>query len=95
MAEEQHPVTGRVVTIGRYPVKSMRGEELDATEVTGRGVLGDRAYALVDAETGRVVSAKNPRRWPNLFDLQAAYAEPPRDRPHRRRGTRACPVALT
>ena len=38
---------------------------------------GDRAYALVDAETGNVASAENPRKWPNLFDHRAAFAEPP------------------
>jgi MOSC domain-containing protein len=70
---------GRVVAIWRYPVKSMLGEELNATEVTARGLLGDRAHALIDAETGKVASAKSPRRWPTLFDFRAAYVEPPRD----------------
>jgi uncharacterized protein YcbX len=54
----------------------MLGEELDSAEVTERGLLGDRVYALVDAETGKVASAKNPRRWPNLFDFQARFVEP-------------------
>ena len=40
---------GSVVALWRYPVKSMMGEELNATEVTERGLLGDRAYALVDS----------------------------------------------
>jgi uncharacterized protein len=66
------------VAIGRYPVKSMMGEELNAVEVTEHGLLGDRALALVDAETGKVASAKNPRRWPNLFDFRASYVQPPR-----------------
>jgi uncharacterized protein YcbX len=79
MSTAQGTVAGRVVAIARYPVKSMLGEELNATEVTDRGLLGDRAYALIDAETGKVASAKNPRRWPNLFDFRAAYVEPPRD----------------
>jgi uncharacterized protein YcbX len=78
MAQAQS-LSGRVVAIWRYPVKSMLGEELNATEVTGQGVLGDRAYALIDVETGKVVSAKNPRRWPGLFDFRAAFVEPPRD----------------
>lgn len=78
MGEVKPAVTGVVVAIWRYPVKSMMGEELNATEVTERGVLGDRALALIDAENGKVVSAKNPRRWPNLFDFRAAYVEPPR-----------------
>src|SRR5947208_842229 len=79
MAGSQGSVAGRVVAVWRYPVKSMMGEELNATEVTEHGLLGDRAYALIDAETGKVASAKNPRRWPNLFDFRAAYREPPRD----------------
>ena len=47
-------------------------------DVTARGFLGDRAMALMDTETGKVASAKNPWRWPNLFDFRAAYVEPPR-----------------
>src|SRR5262245_23035551 len=76
MSASQGPVAGRVVAIVRYPVKSMMGEELNATEVTDHGLLGDRAYALIDAETGKVASAKNPRCWPTLFDFRAAYVEP-------------------
>src|SRR4051794_2081354 len=68
---------GTITAIWRYPVKSMLGEELDASAVTDQGLLGDRGYALVDAETGKVASAKNPKRWPNLFDCHAAFAEPP------------------
>jgi uncharacterized protein len=68
---------GTITAIWRYPVKSMMGEELDASAVTEQGVLGDRAYALVDAENGKVASAKNPKRWPNLFQCHAALTEPP------------------
>jgi len=66
-----------VVSLWRYPVKSMMGEELNATEVTERGLVGDRAYALVDSSDGKVASAKNPRKWPHLFDFRAAFVEPP------------------
>jgi len=69
---------GAVVSLWRYPVKSMMGEELNATEVTDRGLLGDRAYALVDSSDGKVATAKNPRKWPNLFDFRAIFIEPPR-----------------
>jgi uncharacterized protein len=62
---------GSVVALWRYPVKSMMGEELFASDVTERGLFGDRAYALVEIETGKVVSAKNPRKWGNLFDFAA------------------------
>src|SRR5712692_2818507 len=74
-----HPIQtdlGAVASIWRYPVKSMMGEELNATEVTERGLFGDRAYALVDSSDGKVATAKNPRKWPNLFDFRATFIEP-------------------
>ena len=55
----------------------MLGEELNASEISRLGVLGDRAYALVDQETGQVVSAKNPKKWPDFFAYRAAYVAPP------------------
>src|SRR5436190_6098808 len=69
--------TGSVVGLWRYPVKSMMGEELNAAEVTERGLVGDRQFAVVDAETGKVAGAKNPRKWGNFFDYRAAYVEAP------------------
>jgi uncharacterized protein len=69
--------SGSVLSIWRYPIKSMIGEELSASDVTERGLLGDRAYALVDVETGKVVSAKNPRKWGNMFDFRAVLVNTP------------------
>ena len=69
--------TGKVVSIWRYPVKSMLGEELNSSYVTERGLVGDRAYALIDEETGRVASAKNPRKWEKLFDFRSVFMDPP------------------
>src|SRR5436190_9041992 len=80
---------GSVVTLWRYPVKSMMGEELNSSEVTGRGLLGDRQFAVVDRATGKVGGAKNPRKWGNFFDFRAAYAEPPKT------GARISPVRIT
>jgi uncharacterized protein len=68
---------GSVVSIRRYPVKSMQGEELNAADVGDRGLFGDRAYALIDEADGKVVSAKNPRKWPRMFDCHAAFVAPP------------------
>ena len=69
---------GSVGSLWRYPIKSMMGEELNAIAVTERGLLGDRAYALMDRSTGKVASAKNPRKWRNLLEFAATYTEPPR-----------------
>jgi uncharacterized protein YcbX len=68
---------GSLASLHRYPVKSMMGEDLNAAYLTPGGLFGDRAFALCDAETGKVVSAKNPRKWPNLFNYRAAYTRPP------------------
>lgn len=78
MATSSKITIGTVVSVRRYPVKSMQGEELNAAWVTPRGMLGDRVLALVDVENGKVVSAKNPRKWPAMFDFRSEFAEPPR-----------------
>jgi len=70
-------VVGPVAGLWRYPVKSMQGEELDQVSANERGFLGDRAYALIDKDSGKVGSAKNPRRWPKLLDFRAVFREPP------------------
>src|SRR6266545_5601175 len=75
MANIRQSELGSVVSLWRYPVKSMMGEELNASEVTERGLLGDRAYALVDRSDGKVASAKNPRKWPRLFEFRAAFLD--------------------
>src|ERR671937_769833 len=84
-----HRGEGSVVALWRYPVKSMLGEELNASAVTTRGLLGDRAYALVDRSDGKVASAKNPRKWPQLFDFRAAFVDTPRT------GAKVPPVRIT
>ena len=39
--------------------------------------MGDRSYALLDLETDKVVSAKNPKKWPEIFSFHARYTEAP------------------
>jgi uncharacterized protein YcbX len=70
-------VKGTTVSIWRCPVKSMLGEELNSSDVTKLGLVGDRAYALIDKETGKVASARNPRKWEKLFDYPSVFMETP------------------
>jgi hypothetical protein len=77
MASSARTDVGSVVALWRYPVKSMIGEELNAADVTEGGLMGDRAYALVDSADGKVTSAKNPRKWPRMFDFRARLVAPP------------------
>lgn len=69
---------GWLVALWRYPVKSMQGEEIHGAAITERGIVGDRAYAILDRATGHIASAKHPRKWGRLFACRAAFAEPPR-----------------
>ncbi|MBD2068836.1 MOSC domain-containing protein [Leptolyngbya sp. FACHB-671] len=72
-------VVGAIASLWRYPVKSMLGEEIEVSKVTARGLAGDRAYALLDVQSGKVASAKNPKKWAKLLDYQAALTEMPHD----------------
>ena len=62
----------RVRSLHRYPVKSMLGEVVTTLFVDERGADGDRRLALLDDETGRVASAKQPRLWRRLLQCQAS-----------------------
>ena len=88
MTQSQQQESGTVLSLWRYPVKSMMGEELSEAYVQDQGVLGDRAYALLDSETGKAASAKNPGKWPTLFSFHATFLE-------RLRGAKMPPVEIT
>ncbi len=54
-------MTHRVVSLRRYPVKSMGGEALTSVEFEARGIVGDRLFAVRDGDN-RLASFKNTRR---------------------------------
>jgi uncharacterized protein YcbX len=66
----------RVAELWRYPVKSLQGEQLDGAAVTDSGIVGDRAYAIFDLDTGLGLTA---RRVPELLFASARLVAP--DRP--------------
>ncbi|MGH9287814.1 MAG: MOSC domain-containing protein [Acidimicrobiales bacterium] len=80
---------GAVKALWRFPVKSMRGEKVEVADLTQRGLVGDRAYALVDTETGKVMSAKSPRLGQNLLGCRASFIDAPRE------GDEQPPVRIT
>lgn len=77
MNDQIGETVGTVATLSRFPVKSMQGERLTTAELMEHGVVGDRAYALVETETGKVMSAKNPRLGTQLLSCRAAFVETP------------------
>lgn len=70
-------LAGSIHALFRHPVKSMAAERLEqAVVLADHGVQGDRAFAVLDVETGRIASAKNPRRWGALLDYRAQFVRP-------------------
>jgi uncharacterized protein YcbX len=49
--------TGIIDQLWRYPVKSLQGEQLTSVEITDV-IPGDRAWGVIDAATGQLLSAK-------------------------------------
>jgi uncharacterized protein YcbX len=80
---------GRVSAIWRFPVKSMLGESLTEAHMTDAGIVGDRAYALIDEETGKVVSAKSVKLFPDMLRCSATFVGTPAA------DSSSAPVAIT
>ncbi len=71
-------MTGALVgRLWQYPVKSMQGEEVEQILLGPGGVAGDRAYGFVDVESGKLASAKRPKRFGALLDCRARFLTPP------------------
>jgi uncharacterized protein YcbX len=60
----------RVAQLWRYPVASMAGECVPRLRFARHAVVGDRAFALVSARTGRVLTA---RQVPQLASASARW----------------------
>jgi uncharacterized protein YcbX len=68
----------KLAEIRRYPIKSLLGEQLATAEVDQRGLVGDRLWAVRDAD-GKLGSGKNTRRFrrmPGLFTLRGRVGDP-------------------
>lgn len=55
----------------------MRGESLGQVDITKRGLVGDRAFALIEVDTGKVVSAKSVRHFPDVLNFRAFFLRAP------------------
>jgi len=64
---------GRVLEIGRFPVKSMLGESPSSAKIVAAGLVGDRTHGLCDVASGKVASAKDPRLWAGLLAFRARH----------------------
>jgi uncharacterized protein YcbX len=66
-------VTGTVISLHRWPVKSMGGEPVERLRVDRRGAAGDRAHAVYDEFKGRP-RRLTAREAPRLLAWRARYA---------------------
>ncbi|GAA3162711.1 MOSC domain-containing protein [Planomonospora alba] len=64
---------GSVGRILRWPVKSLRGEEIEQARFDGRGMAGDRAYALVDERDGREGRRLTVRQRAEMLHWSSGY----------------------
>ena len=48
----------QIVELWRYPIKSLGGERLAASEVTDLGLVGDRSWGIEDAATGNILTGR-------------------------------------
>ena len=58
-----------VSEIWRYPVKSLKGERLNETEITKLGIPGDRQIAVIRTINGRFLTSRSR---PKLLGLQGS-----------------------
>jgi hypothetical protein len=73
-------VVGTVLSLARYPVKSMGGEPLHEATVTPRGLVGDRVWAVYTADGG-IGSGKTSQRFRRIDGLLELTARGNGDRP--------------
>jgi uncharacterized protein len=58
-----------VSEIWRYPIKSLKGERLQGTEITKLGIPGDRQIAVIRTINGRFLTSRSK---PKLLGLQGS-----------------------
>lgn len=75
LTEAMAPIAARIAGLWRYPVASLRGEALDALDFAAAGVVGDRGYAVLDADKGVLVGSSRPG-WDALITWNARYLGP-------------------
>src|SRR5687768_6483147 len=69
---------GRVESLWRYPVKSMRGEALPTLFAGFPGVYGDRAYAFLSSAAPKGFPYFTGRERPHMLQYRPAYRCPER-----------------
>lgn len=48
----------QIAELWRYPIKSLGGERMEASEVTELGLVGDRSWGIEDVATGNILTGR-------------------------------------
>lgn len=76
MSQSQRQPVGRLKTIYRHPVKSMRGEALQEAEVAWHGLVGDRRFSFVRSGNFAGFPWLTGRVLPEMVSYTARYDRP-------------------
>ena len=79
MANEdaKNDVVGRVVSLFRYPVKSMGAQVLDEVDVSWQGLVGDRRWAFIQGGHERSdFPWLTVRELPLMWTYQPSFMDP-------------------
>jgi uncharacterized protein YcbX len=68
-------VVGRVESLWRYPVKSMRGETMPEAYVSFSGILGDRLYAVHNSAAATAFPYLTARTRPEMLRYRPFFQE--------------------
>src|SRR5215470_3616705 len=71
-------VVGKVESLWRYPVKSMRGEEIKQSYLGFSGVYGDRLYAFHDTAAPKEFPFLTGREQEQMLLYQPKFRQPER-----------------
>jgi uncharacterized protein YcbX len=69
-------IIGKVESLWRYPVKSMRGEELDAAFLGFAGIYGDRLFAFRSAASPKGFPYLTAREQPEMLRYRPRFRHP-------------------
>lgn len=64
---------GSLSRLHRWPVKSLRGEQIDAARLDDRGLAGDRGHVLIDLRPNRAGGVLTVRQIPGLLAWESGY----------------------
>ena len=74
--QENMSIIGKVESLWRYPVKSMRGEEVDTVFLGFAGIYGDRFFAFKSVASPKGFPYLTGREQPDMLRYRPRFRHP-------------------